>query len=178
MIELTGVPSRVHRPRWRQVIMTVLITGVLLTFCPIVLVLATGGEGVSLIIAFVGTFAVMAVYFLYLSSRIRVITSPNGIEYHQQGYYLHATWENVESIGKVNFGRLEREGLFVRNALMKTTSIYRILHGSAVYDVRSRFIPFTPLMPDWRDSELGLDILQYAPHVFDTQTTSGEGMAS
>jgi hypothetical protein len=171
---VVSVPRRIHRPALSQIILTIVVTGVAVTLCPVMIVVLSGGQGTHLILAFLGTFALLVLYFLYITSRIQIITSPEGIEYHQDGYSLYTTWENVERIGTVRFGQLDREGLFLHQAVMHTTPFFRLVHGNAVRDVRSRFIPFTPLLPNWRETPLGLDIRQYAPHVFDAEL-SGDG---
>lgn len=94
------------------------------------------------------------------------MTSPEGIDYHQEGYQLRVAWRDVERVGKMQVGRMEREGLFVQNGIGETNGLYRLIHGRTLKDAHQRFIPFTPLMPKWRENALGQAIRQYAPHVF------------
>lgn len=58
----------VHRPPLRQIVLSVLVTGFVLTLCPLVGVFLSGGQGKNIFLALMGTFLVAAVYFVYLSS--------------------------------------------------------------------------------------------------------------
>ena len=168
-MDLSAVPHRVHRPPPRQLLIAVAINAAVLLMCfgPLVIILAGGlARGLWL---FALSFGVMAAYFLFLASRVRFVTSPEGIDYHQFGYHISASWEDVEAVVKVQRGIAEREGLRLREAARTTSFWYRLFRnmGSAKERQRNHFIPLTPLMRDWRASSLGRDIRQYAPHLFD-----------
>lgn len=160
-------PQRVHRPALRQLLRVMLVTGFVLVLCPsgIVLVLSEDSIGVVFVIAFF--VAQLMAYFLFVSSRIRFITSADGIEYHQFGVRIKSAWDEVDSIHTIRTGVGDREGLMLANPSIETGWWHRLfIRGASKNDIRRRFIPFTPLMRNWRKESLGRDIQQYAPHLF------------
>jgi len=108
-------------------------------------------------------FFFLGILLGYSAIQIRLVISPEGIEYHQVGYSICSTWNNVAQIGNMPAGRLTVEGL--------------ILHEPALYvgiwlskvnyiQTRGRLIPLSLFKHNWLDNEIGQDIKQYAPHLF------------
>lgn len=161
-------PRRIHRPSLAQLLRVMLVTGFILILCPSGLVFLVAEEGIGIIFMIVVFVTQLMLYFLFVSSRIRVITSAEGIEYHQLGWRIKSAWADVDSIRTIKFGVSEREGLMLADASIELGWMHRFFaRGSAAErDLRKRFIPFTPLLRNWRKEALGRDIQQYAPHLF------------
>lgn len=162
------VPRRVHRPPIAHLAMAVIVNGLVIMICPTILIILTAGSAIRIFIGVGVAFLLVAAYFILLASQIRVITTPEGIEYRQVGYGVKSSWDNIDRILTVKSGIVEREGLLLKEPNLEPSWWYRLVPDRHK-EHRGRFIPFTPLMPNWRGGSLGLDIRQYAPHLFDEE---------
>ena len=61
----------------------------------------------SLFIIFVSCLALL---MAYSAVQIRLIISPEGVEYYQVGYSVRTTWNNVAHNGEIPAGRIMSEG--------------------------------------------------------------------
>ncbi len=166
--DIHAPPQRIHRPPFRQLLIVMSVTGFVLILCPSALVLLLSENSLYSVFVIALFVVQLMAYFLLVSSRIRVVTSAEGIEYHQLGFRIKSAWEDVEAIRTVNMGLGEREGLMLSNPSVEVGWWHRMfMRGSpSQRDLRKHFIPFTPLMRHWRHNALGRDIQQYAPHLF------------
>ena len=112
---------------------------------------------------FVVFVSCLAILMAYSAVQIRLVISPEGIEYYQVGYSVRTTWENVERIGEIPAGRIMAEGLILyEHALF----VEHWLTGLKYIQTRSQVITLSLFRRDWLNSELGQDIRKYAPHLF------------
>ncbi|NJN80105.1 MAG: hypothetical protein HC797_06350 [Anaerolineales bacterium] len=49
----------------------------------------------------------------YSAIQIRLVVSPEGVEYYQVGYSVKTTWDNVARVGEIPAGRIMAEGLIL-----------------------------------------------------------------
>ena len=85
--------------------------------------------------------------------------SDNGIEYNRPGIIFETKWENIESSGMHWTIAGNQEGFFVDRSKIKLKEWY-------VGHIRQRvFIPLSCFSNNWRNTELGQQIKQYAPHL-------------
>ena len=89
-----------------------------------------------------------------------IIISSDGIEYQTLVYAIKVSWEQVEMI-KGHFQLMVR-----RTALVVNYSNENVLWKKLPFSLPSRFIPLSCFANNWRESELGQQIKQYAPHLF------------
>lgn len=105
----------------------------------------------------------LAALMAYSAFQIRLVISPEGIEYHQVGYNVRTTWNNLARIEKIRAGRIMVDGLTLYEPALY---VDKWLSGIKYIQTRGQVIPLSLFKHDWLDSELGQDIKKYAPHLF------------
>jgi hypothetical protein len=91
-----------------------------------------------------------------------VVFSKDGIQYDTTGYKVHIPWSNVTRIGMYRSGIFKFDGIF---ATYFSQDLKLWFPGSAFLG-KEIFIPLSMFAKDWRNTELGQQIRQYAPHLF------------
>jgi len=104
-----------------------------------------------------------ALLMAYSAIQIRLVVSPEGVEYYQVGYSVKTTWDNVARVGEIPAGRIMAEGLILYQPALFVDSW---LAGVKYIQTRGKLIPLSLFKRDWFESELGQDIKKYAPHLF------------
>ena len=103
-----------------------------------------------------------------------IILSESGITYNTVYFNFKATWPNVESVTSDRWWLFKQEGITVNNSVVKTknptASAFMVLTRRVN---PKRFIPLGCFAENWRDSELGQQIKQYAPHLFEKEKFIG-----
>jgi hypothetical protein len=123
-------------------------------------------------------------YFFLASLKVRLITSPWGIEYYDWGIKLRAPWKSVVGAQKiqnvyrwvdslVTSQQAEMSRLFV--ASLKMTKQRRPYLRDLDIDKISHSIPIGKFLDGWTDSSLGEEIRRYAPQVFGDKEEPGSG---
>ncbi len=117
---------------------------------------------------------------------IRLVVSPEGIEYHPLGYTVRSAWDNVVGIGEAQLGNrrveeglvLGEPGLEMRPWLRAGLTAYPFMRfaaalgGNYISSLSSAAGPHDTVIPveffvrDWRHTPLGDDIRRYAPQAF------------
>jgi hypothetical protein len=104
-----------------------------------------------------------ALLMAYSAIQIRLVVSPEGVEYYQVGYSIKTTWDNVARVGEIPVGRIMAEGLILYQPALFVNSWF----ASVKYiQTRGKLIPLSLFKHDWLESELGQSIKKYAPHLF------------
>lgn len=104
----------------------------------------------------------LAALVVYATFKVRLITSPEGIEYHQLGYTLRSSWSNISHVGRAAKGFTKIEGLILHEPGQLTTNwLSRAQNAEAA----ARGIPLSIFTSNWANSELGKDLQQYAPNL-------------
>jgi len=114
----------------------------------------------TLFVIIVSCFAIL---MAYSAIQIRLVISPEGIEYYQVGYSVRTTWNNLARIGEIPAGRIMVEGLILYEPALFVDTW---LSGVKYIQTRGQLIPLSLFKRDWLNSELGQDIKKYAPHLF------------
>jgi hypothetical protein len=109
------------------------------------------------------------VRFFYWIRKENISVSDAGIMYDTPGMILEVKWEDIQKISHCWRFLIRQECLIVDQSRVK-------IKGWAIYAntysrpfekyFQSIAIPLTSLSDNWRDSELGQQIKQYAPHLF------------
>lgn len=130
-----------------------------------------------------GVLAFILACFLFIGSRSRIITSPQGLAYHTFGFSIATTWDNLERIDRIPvfqdarparfmFGKNRRlvtarevEGLVLRQPVnIKASAWERGAAGA------QRHIILSEEFGKWREIGLAQDFRHYAPHLFTQET--------
>lgn len=95
-----------------------------------------------------------------------IILSENDITYHTFAFSIKANWVNVETIILGKWWFFKQEGIMSVNTTAKMKSESSLAFNAAKNGDIKRFIPLSCFAENWRESELGQQIKQYAPHLF------------
>ncbi len=102
----------------------------------------------------------------------RVTLSDSGIEYHRIGLTFHTKWENLRDINTHWFSFFEQEGISLDPDLIRITEWWQGSYKTYGGWSQKVFIPLSKFSDNWRDSELGQQIKQYAPHLFEKEKSA------
>ncbi len=106
-----------------------------------------------------------ATYIVYSE---HLVLSEDGITYHSALSNIQSKWLDAETIKPGQWWFFKPEGFIVDNPETKMrnplSSASRRLWGNS-----KRFIPLSCFASNWRDTELGHQIKQYAPHLFEKE---------
>jgi hypothetical protein len=117
----------------------------------------------QVLIGWIVIFGLISLLSILLKSSITLAS--NGIEYFQPFRTFKVEWEGIDRIGRRWFtdGLIIHSGYLVslRNTFPSNIKAYSI--PFPFYD----FIPLSWFENNWRESELGQQIKQYAPNLFE-----------
>ena len=113
----------------------------------------------------------MAYFFLYKFKKEQLIISEGGIEHESFGYRLHSKWVNTKYIKSIGtLGHINGINVLPDNLFPWLKLPIRWLAN--ITSQGEYFIPLSMFDINWRDSELGQQIKQYAPHLFDKEKSA------
>jgi hypothetical protein len=120
-------------------------------------------------------FAILIIFSsTYWIRKENLSVSEEGLEYNGPDIAFGTKWENVESISIGWHFPFRVEGVIVDRSLIRlikmTVGITKRYPGWGFS--QTVFIPVSCFSNNWRDSELGQKIKQYAPHLFDKSIKS------
>ena len=97
----------------------------------------------------------------------RIVVSKNGVAWHSLGFTISTSWENIEKISHRFYGFSVQEGLAITKLTVRIhkTGIGSLPTPWQIPPVKP-FIPLSCFVRNWRDSELGVQIKNHAPHLF------------
>ena len=118
----------------------------------------------------VGIFAAinLSMFFKNIASE-KIVISDKGIEYHRLGLTFDTTWKNVREIDTKWFPPFQQEGIPLDPDQIRITEWSTGNYTPNVGLSGRSFIPLSKFSENWRDSELGGQIKQYAPHLFEKE---------
>lgn len=98
----------------------------------------------------------------------KILLSPNGIDYRAFAYEVSAEWNELKMIEKdpallSNLEWIITDSKKIKNKLL----LWQLLRWE-----RRNYIPVYLFAENWRDSELGQQIKQYAPHLFEKEKSA------
>ena len=113
---------------------------------------------------------ILGIYFSIVQVRNEcIVVSERGIEYRSPGMIVEAKWEDIEAISQYWFHGFSNECLVVDNSkarIKKWAFPARYPPSPFGFSSRITIFPLSSFSDNWRDSELGQQIKQYAPHLF------------
>ena len=105
-----------------------------------------------------------------------IVVSEKGIEYYIPGVIFETDWKSIEKISIHWRYGFRHECLLMDNSQirMKKWSFFlgRNLSMPFEFFTRKTLIPLSGFSENWRDSELGQQIKQYAPHLFEKEESA------
>jgi len=102
-----------------------------------------------------------------------MVISESGIIIYSFGFTFWTRWKYVEKISRRFYGFSVQEGLTLNKQMIRLNKI-----GIGYMPMPWQFPPVKPFIPlsyyidNWRDSELGQQIKQYAPHLFENKQSA------
>jgi hypothetical protein len=117
--------------------------------------------------------ALYAIYVLLKKLRTEhVAISEKGVEYSAPGINFEVHWSDVEKLSKHwRFG-FQHECLLVGNSKVRVKKWWGGNFGIPTpmnFWTDKTIVPLSCFSENWRDSELGRQIKQYAPHLFEKE---------
>ncbi len=97
----------------------------------------------------------------------KTVISDKGIEYHRLALTFSTKWENVRKLDTQWFKPFEQEGISLVPDQIRITEWWSGNYKAYGGWSRKSFIPFSKFSKNWRDSELGQQIKQHAPQLFE-----------
>jgi hypothetical protein len=103
-----------------------------------------------------------AIHGLFHGYFERDILSPDGFQYHTLGYSFRTDWKNLQQTGNRWQGLIYKfEGVFVRYF----SDDLKVWLPGVIWG-KEIFVPLSMFSDPWSNSDLGQQIKQYAPHLF------------
>jgi hypothetical protein len=120
------------------------------------------------LLVLLGFTIISAVYWI---RKENIVISSEGIEYDGPDVAFGTKWKNIEKISSGWYFPIKPEGLIVDKSSIRTTkmAIGTVKRFPLWIFSRKVFIPLSCFSNNWRDSELGQQIKQYAPHLFEKE---------
>lgn len=103
----------------------------------------------------------------YKAPASHITVSRSGVVWHSLGFTLSASWEDIEKISHSIYGFSIQEGLSITKLKVRINEEGGYLPTPWQSPPLKPFIPLSCFGDNWRDSELGQQIKQYAPHLFE-----------
>jgi hypothetical protein len=97
-----------------------------------------------------------------------VTLSKDGIKYHRVGLTFNTEWKNVRELKTRWVPPFEQEGIILTADQFRIAEWWVNSNELGVWGQKA-FIPLSKFSDNWRDSELGQQIKQYAPHLFERE---------
>jgi hypothetical protein len=122
-------------------------------------------------------FGLICLVIALKSTNYVILIFENGLKIRDAGGVVEARWDELTEIQEKRFFLWKITGLFVltptRNEI--PLSIYKRGLNTISFPIniqRSAFIPLTLFADDWRNSDLGQQIKQHAPHLFEKEKSA------
>ena len=121
----------------------------------------------------VAIFAIIifAMFFKNIISE-KIVISDKGIEYHRLGLTFNTRWEYVREIDTKWFPPFQQEGILLDSDQIRITEWWTGNYKPYGGLSGKSFIPLSKFSENWRDSELGQQIRQHAPHLFEKEKSA------
>jgi len=121
-------------------------------------------------------FGVISIGIIFFSIKNiiseHITLSQDGIEYHRLGLTFNTKWENVRELETQWFPPFEHEGISLDPDQIRITEWWSGNYTGYGGWSRKSFIPLSKFSENWRDSELGQQIKQHAPHLFEKEKSA------
>ena len=113
--------------------------------------------------------ALVGLILLYSGFAIRLVVTEEGIEYQQVGYSVRTAWHKVLRIGPARMGLVPSEALILADYSIRGAKWLSLISGMRPKGA----IPLSSFDLNWRTSEIGRAIRQYAPKLFEGEAELG-----
>lgn len=121
-------------------------------------------------IYFIGAGIYNIYYVIQKTQKEHIMISEKEIEYNSPGISFEANWEDIKEISTYWHNGFRNECLLIDNSRVHTKKnsllMQRTIPTPFEFVPKETIIPLSCFSENWRDSELGSQIKQYAPHLF------------
>ena len=119
-------------------------------------------------------FGIFSIYALFQKlENEHIVLIEKGIEYNAPGVIFETDWESIEQVSNHWRHGYVHECLVVDNSRIRIRKWTFFLGGrnipTPLFSFEKTIIPLSCFADNWRDSELGQQIKQYAPHLFEKE---------
>jgi hypothetical protein len=115
---------------------------------------------------FFGLGIINIIFIFYKAIYEHIAVFENGVEYHSPWTILEINWNGVEKISYGWHNNLRIEGLLVDSSQIRIKKHSLFDRSIDPFTWRRMIIHVGCFAENWRESELGQQIKQYAPHLF------------
>ncbi len=114
------------------------------------------------------------IYLINYYNKKHIVVNDQGIEYNTNRVVFKAIWKDLEKLSSGWHEQIKQEGIIVDKLKLKTTNSFQQLPTKEYFlsKTTKAFIPLSCFADKWRDSELGQQIKQYAPHLFEKEKSA------
>ncbi len=102
---------------------------------------------------------------LYKGYFMKIIVTKDQIKFRSLGITITSTWSKLITIEECGTMFRKLEGISVRKSSVKKNIL-------GLLELRPKYIPIQNFGDDWRQSKLGQQIQQYAPHLFEKEKSA------
>jgi hypothetical protein len=156
--------SKELRKSFRMAGITMTIMGIAFLARGIYLISVRSDLTTGALFVFLATSMFLSVWLTArILKAIRLVLSPEKLEFYSPGLALTTSWDNLERIGRL----ATHNSLVLRApATQKTAWWFKLLRKRPEHE-----IPMS-MFSNWRVSEIGQEIKKYAPHLFSSADSS------
>ena len=103
-----------------------------------------------------------------------IVVGEKAIEHHRRGSTFEIKWSDVENISPRWFVLGKQDSLIVDKSKVKIQdmSTFGAWHVINILKPQEAFVPLSCFSENWRDSDLGQQIKQHAPHLFEKEKSA------
>ncbi|RPI67882.1 MAG: hypothetical protein EHM38_09190 [Geobacteraceae bacterium] len=111
---------------------------------------------------------------IYWIRKENIAISEEGMEYEGPDVAFRTKWESIEKISSGWYFPIKTEGLIVDKSSIRVTkmAIGTVKRFPLWISSQKVFIPLSCFSNNWRDSEIGQQIKQYAPQLFEKEKSA------
>jgi hypothetical protein len=158
------IDQAIRKSHIREAYFTIGMGMLVLLTCLIFPSLFHDSGSISIILLIIMWILVLVMgWMTYLEAKqVHIVTSVDGITYYSPGLEVRSPWENVDKIRSMSilFGWRKLDFLLLHQpAEEESTWWYRLWRGKPDNEIS------LSMFGNWRESELGQEIMKYAPHL-------------
>jgi hypothetical protein len=114
------------------------------------------------------------VYLINYYGKKHIVVSEKSIEYNTPKVMFQAKWQDFEKLSSGWHEQIKQEGIVIDKLKLETKNAFQQLPSKEYVLSKSSkaFIPLSCFSENWRDSELGQQVKQHAPHLFEKEKSA------
>ncbi|MBI5841474.1 MAG: hypothetical protein HZB19_15385 [Chloroflexi bacterium] len=103
-----------------------------------------------------------------------LVLDDKAIEYHRRGSIFEIKWSDAEAISPRWFIWGKQDSLIVDKSKVKIQSMstFGASYLTRIFNLQETFVPLSCFSENWRNSDLGQQIKQHVPHLFEKEKSA------